>query len=136
MIYILGDSFVDNKHNYKYSFFNQVIEHFNEESINLGKEGTGPLYTMGKFKELIDLKGYNYLNGDKFIILLSDPIREIRDNNPDVELLLKNIMYFKGLSSYVMPCSKFFINTCVNKIHYDLSFCKTDEECQKKMRKK
>ena len=121
MINILGDSFVDNKHNYKHSFFNQVLEHFDEEYINLGKEGTGPLYTMTKFEELVNKRGYDNLNGDKFIIILSNPNRETKNKNADVEVSLKNLMYLKGLSSYVIPDCKFFINNSITKLNYDLN---------------
>ena len=76
MIYILGDSYVDNRKNYEHAFFNQVISNFNEISYNLAKKGTGPHYTMDKFAELCEMRGFDKLNKQKFIIFLSDPARE------------------------------------------------------------
>ena len=122
MIYILGDSYVDNRKNYEHAFFNQVISNFNEISYNLAKEGTGPHYTMDKFAELCEMRGFDKLNGQKFIILLSDPARENENSiHSNIEVNLKYIMYLKGLSSFVMPDAKFFINNSIISLEYDLS---------------
>ena len=90
MIFIFGDSFADPcDSNYDYLWYKNLSS---EKRINYGKSATGPIYTMGKVYDCIESKMIN--DGDKMVVMLSDPKREEHYDGMHGRMCLANYLYF------------------------------------------
>ena len=134
-LYVFGDSFA-HRHRGDFLWYNLLSEFLGEKLYNFGENGTGPVNLLTKFKNLP-----KNIDNSYFVILLSAPERLDYDFLPKgwtapaykhfsgennakiVEIVdavlkdeykltnIKNVLFFKFISDYLKPNSKFFICT-------------------------
>lgn len=130
-LYIFGDSFAQE---YDYEnfipWFRKLSNDMNIEYENYGLQGSGPGYSMNKFRSI-----ENKLNEDYVVLMLSDPQRDYHSENNDIGMAnlrmsmdnqnfqmrphqtdhcrddnIKNILYLKYVSKHLFKSTKFFVN--------------------------
>lgn len=131
MLYIFGDSFVQD-YDYKNftPWFKKLSNDLNIEYENYGLQGSGPEYSMTKFRSI-----ENRLNDDFVVMMLSDPQRDYHSENNSIGLTnlmltvdnqntqmnsnnqlncrddnIKNILYLKYMAKHFYKNTKFFVN--------------------------
>ena len=78
-IYLFGDSYVENEPAHFLNvrdherWYDILSKRMNEENVNYGQAGEGPIETMEKFQTGLESGYYN--ENDKFVIALSSPFR-------------------------------------------------------------
>ena len=131
MLYIFGDSFAQD-YDYKNftPWFKKLSSDLNIEYENYGLQGSGPEYSMIKFRSI-----ENKLNDDFVVMMLSDPQRDyhsednpmslknlmltVDNQNTQINLNnqlncrddnIKNILYLKYMAKHFYKNTKFFVN--------------------------
>ena len=130
-LYIFGDSFAQE---YDYEnfipWFRKLSNDMNIEYENYGLQGSGPEYSMKKFRSI-----ENELNEDFVVLMLSDPQRDYHSEENSIGLMnlmftldnqnlkmgpnnfaecrddnIKNILYIKYMAKHFYKNTKFFVN--------------------------